>query len=64
MARYEDLEHQRIENSLSRLGALVSLACEDAARAEKNAKVAKERLYRLQKEVEQLYVTLGEPFIL
>ena len=64
MAKYEELERKRTESTLTRLSAMASRAREEVEQAEKSAQKAKEQLWALQREIEWLYVCLGEPFVL
>ena len=59
---YKDNHNHHLKNKLSRLGALVSLATDDIVIAERTVTDAKARLEKIQREIEQLYITLEEPF--
>ena len=64
MAKYEELERKRVESTLTRLSAMASRAWDEAEQVEKSAQKMKEQLWVLQREVEWLYVRLGEPLVL
>ena len=59
-----DLRIKRVETKLSEFGALVSLAADNVATSKEAVIVAEERLTHLQKELEQLYMILAEPFFI
>ena len=59
-----DLRTKRVETKLSEFGALVSLAADNVATSKEAVIVAEERLTHLQKELEQLYMILAEPFFI
>ena len=59
-----DLRIKRVETKLSEFGALVSLAADIVATSKEAVIVAEERLTHLQKELEQLYMILAEPFFI
>lgn len=48
--------------TLSRLGAKVSLASDEMAQAEKRVCAAAQKLWEIQQEIEQHYLTLDDPF--
>ena len=63
MATYKYSQNGKIEGKLSQLGAMVSLAADDLTAAEQKVMDAKVRLAIIQLEIEQIYMTLKEPFI-
>ncbi len=63
MRKGKDIRIARIERELSRLAALVSLAADDVSRAEKEMRAAAQKLVDVQQGMEQIYMTLEEPFV-
>ena len=63
MAEYKDLQNKRVENELSKLGALISIAEDDVLSAEASIFATKIKLQKIQQEIEQLYITLNDPFL-
>ncbi len=64
MSDFTDERLKKVERQLSKLGALVALAAEDAAIAKQRADDAERRMVQAGQEIEQLYTTLTEPLLL
>lgn len=62
MNKGKDMRDKKIERELSRIASLVALATEDAEQSKTAAASAKARLDLARTEIEQLYMTLDEPF--
>ncbi len=60
MKNYNHFTSNETEEFLSHLGALAAQALDDAAKAEASARAAEETLKRLQREIEEYYVELGD----